>query len=241
MDGADLVQENGPERADVKRELFARIAAAAPVGAVLATSSSGIPATEIARDLDGDAAARTLVAHPFNPPHVVELVEIVPGERTAEPVVRAASAFYHRLGRTPVRLRREVPGFVANRLQSAVMRESIQLVLDGVVSVDELDTVMKTSLGARYATIGPFESFHLGGGEGGIRHMLDHLGPGMERRWQESGTPELTPSAVTELTAQTERAYGTGPRAQRDRAPARDRRHLALIDALRAAAGRDRH
>lgn len=232
---AQLVQENGPERLEFKQRLFADIARLAPAEAVLASSSSGIVASDIAAELPDDVATRLLIAHPFNPPHVVPLVEIVPGERTGEQVVDAATAFYRELGKTPVRVHKEVSGFVANRLQSALMQEAISLVLGGVVSAEELDTVMKSSLGGRYATIGPFESFHLGGGPGGIRHMMQHLGVGMAERWGELGHPALTSDAVAEIADQTERAYGSGPDAYRHRAELRDRKHLALNDALRDA------
>ena len=229
---ADLVQENGPERLESKQDLFAEIARLAPDEAVLASSSSGIVASEIAAKLSEQDASRVLIAHPFNPPHVVPLVEIVPGERTAEPVITRAIEFYRTLGKTPVREHKEVSGFVANRLQSALMQEAISLVLDGVVSADELDTVMKSSLGGRYATVGPFESFHLGGGPGGIRHMMQHLGHGMARRWGDLGHPALTSGAIEEIAGQTESAYGSGPEAYRARSQRRDRKHLALRAAL---------
>ncbi|HET6859856.1 MAG TPA: 3-hydroxyacyl-CoA dehydrogenase NAD-binding domain-containing protein, partial [Streptomyces sp.] len=187
---ADLVQENGPERLEFKQELFADIAAAAPTGAILASSSSGIIASAIAGTLPDEAAARMLIAHPFNPPHVVPLVEIVPGERTSEQTVATAMDFYRSLDRTPVRLHKEIEGFAANRLQSAVLQESFRLVSQGVVTAEELDTVMKASLGGRWATVGPFESYHLGGGPGGIRHMIEHLGKGLN--------PEDDPSGITQ-------------------------------------------
>ncbi|GGX74651.1 3-hydroxyacyl-CoA dehydrogenase family protein [Streptomyces hiroshimensis] len=233
--GARLVQENGPENLEFKQQLFAEIARHAPADALLATSSSGIVATRIAERLPDEAAARLLVAHPFNPPHIVPLVEIVPGERTAEGTVEAAIAFYGSLGKTPVRLHKEVPGFAANRLQSAVLQEAIHLVLTGVVDAGELDTVMKASLGGRYAAVGPFESFHLGGGPGGIRHMMRHLGPGLAEGWQRLGSPELDADAVATVVGQTEAAYGSGPEAYRRRALLRDRKQLALNAALRQA------
>ncbi|MFF4158739.1 3-hydroxyacyl-CoA dehydrogenase NAD-binding domain-containing protein [Streptomyces sp. NPDC001678] len=233
--GARLVQENGPENLEFKQRLFADIARHAPADALLATSSSGIVATRIAERLPDEAAERLLVAHPFNPPHIVPLVEIVPGERTAEKAVEEAIAFYRALGKTPVRLRKELPGFAANRLQGAVLQEAIHLVLSGVVDAEELDTVMKASLGGRYAAVGPFESFHLGGGPGGIRHMMRHLGPGLAEGWQRLGHPELDAAAVATLVSQTEAAYGNGPEAYRRRAALRDRKQLALDAALRRA------
>ncbi|MFQ6192851.1 3-hydroxyacyl-CoA dehydrogenase NAD-binding domain-containing protein [Streptomyces sp. NPDC000405] len=233
--GARLVQENGPENLEFKQHLFADVAHHAPADALLATSSSGIVATRIAERLPDEAAARLLVAHPFNPPHIVPLVEIVPGERTAEKTVEKAIAFYRALGKTPVRLRKELPGFAANRLQGAVLQEAIHLVLSGVVDAEELDTVMKASLGGRYAAVGPFESFHLGGGPGGIRHMMRHLGPGLAQGWQRLGRPELDAVAVATLVGQTEAAYGSGPDAYRRRALLRDRKQIALDAALRQA------
>ncbi|OKI02717.1 hydroxylacyl-CoA dehydrogenase [Streptomyces sp. CB02923] len=230
---ADLVQENGPENLEFKQRLFADIARYAPAGAVLATSSSGIVATAIAAQLPADSAARLLVAHPFNPPHLVPLVEIVPGERTSEETVEAVTAFYQALGKTPVRLHKELPGFAANRLQSAVLQEAMHLVLSGVLDAGEVDTVMKASLGGRYAAVGPFESFHLGGGPGGIRHMMEHLGPGLVESWQRLGHPELDDAATATVVSQTEAAYGYGPGAYRERAALRDRKQLALNDVLR--------
>ncbi|MFH8347669.1 3-hydroxyacyl-CoA dehydrogenase family protein [Streptomyces sp. NPDC018045] len=232
---ADLVQENGPEDLAFKQRLFADIAGHAPAGAVLATSSSGIVATAIAAPLPDETAARLLVAHPFNPPHLVPLVEIVPGERTSEEAVASVTAFHRTLGKTPVRLRKELPGFAANRLQGAVLQEAMHLVLSGVLDAGEVDTVMKASLGGRYATVGPFESFHLGGGPGGIRHMMDHLGPGLVEGWQRLGHPELDSAATATVVSQTEAAYGHGPGAYRERAALRDRKQLALNDALRRA------
>ncbi|MFC7343292.1 3-hydroxyacyl-CoA dehydrogenase NAD-binding domain-containing protein [Saccharopolyspora griseoalba] len=232
VENAELVQENGPERLEFKRQLFAEIAEHAPAEAVLASSSSGIVASDIAAELPAAAAARLLIAHPFNPPQVVPLVEIVPGARTDGRVVDEAFEFYRALGKTPVRLRKEISGFAANRLQSAIMRESISLVRQGVVSAEELDTVMKASLGGRYATVGPFESFHLGGGPGGIRHMMAHLGVGMAQRWQDLGDPELTDEAIADVVAQTESAYGSGESDYQQRARARDRKHNAINDAL---------
>ncbi|MHA6803291.1 3-hydroxyacyl-CoA dehydrogenase NAD-binding domain-containing protein [Salinifilum ghardaiensis] len=238
VSGVDLVQENGPERLRTKRELFAQLVELAPPGAVLASSSSGLVASDIAAELADPAASRVLIAHPFNPPHVVPLVELVPGSATAESTVAAMQEFYGRIGKAPIRVHGEVPGFVANRLQSSIMREAISLVLDGVVDVGELDAVMKNSLGQRYATVGPFESFHLGGGPGGIRHMMEHLGAGMAEQWEELGRPEMNDAAVAAISEQTENAYGSGPEEHRRRSALRDRKHLALDAALHSAAQR---
>lgn len=231
VENAQLVQENGPERLEFKQQLFAEIARHAPSDAVLASSSSGIVASAIAAELPARVAARLLIAHPFNPPQVVPLVEIVPGTTDEEVVLRSIE-FYRSLGKTPVRIHKEISGFVANRLQGAIMRESVSLVQQGVVSAAELDEVMKASLGGRYATIGPFESFHLGGGPGGIRHMMAHLGVGMAERWEELGRPELDEATTSSVVEQTEAAYGSGPDAYQQRARIRDRKHNAINAAL---------
>lgn len=136
------------------------------------------------------------------------------------------------LGKTPARIRKEVPGFVANRLQSPVMQEAFHLVLDGVVRADELDTVMKASLGGRWATVDPFEGLHLGGGPGGIRHLIEHLGHGMADRWKDLGRPALSQPNIDILADQTESAYGTGDTAYRTRAERRDRRQVAVNRAV---------
>lgn len=227
---ADLVQENSPERLEFKQQLFAEIAAAAPKHALLTSSSSGIVATLIAEKLDDQAAARMLIAHPFNPPQLMPLVEIVPGERTTEATTSSAINFYRTLGKVPVREHREIQGFVANRLQAVVLKEAFSLVLQGVVSVEELDTAMKASLGARWATIGPFESYHLGGGPGGIRHMFAHLGANLTG--DDSG---VTEADVEKLINEVERSYGSGAAAYAKLAAARDRKQIAVNNALKSA------
>ena len=233
--GVDVVQENGPERIELKRELFARVERAAPAEALILSSTSGLMPSDLGRDMS--TAGRLLVGHPFNPPHVLPLVEVVPGERTEQWAVEAAVEFYKGLGKVPVVLHKEVGGFVANRLQSAIFRECVHLVLEGVVDTAELDTVVTQSIGLRWATQGPFESMHLGGGPGGLRHLFEHLGPGMARRWQSLGQPELTPETIEAVSAQVEERF-------RDRGydrmtESRDRTQLAVLAAREAARGED--
>jgi ketoreductase RED1 len=232
VDGVDVVQENGPERLDLKQELFARIERAAPADALLLSSTSGLMPSDMARDLPDPG--RVVVGHPFNPPHVVPLVEVVPGEHTTTELVHSVVAFYASLGKRPVVLRKEIGGFVANRLQSAVFRESVHLVLSGVVTPEELDTVVTSSVGPRWATAGPFESMDLGGGPGGLRHLLEHLGPGMARRWKDLGEPELTPEVVEQLSRATEERFA-GQDYDR-RTERRDRLQLAVLAARERAA-----
>jgi ketoreductase RED1 len=197
---ADVVQENGPERLDVKQDLFTRIEHAARPDTLLLSSTSGIRATDIAQALR--QPERLVIGHPFNPPHLIPLVEIVPGEKTSQEVVERAVAFYTALGKKPQVLRKEVPGFVANRLQAALFREAVNLVVQGVVTEAELDTIVTSSVGLRWAVAGPFRSFHLGGGSGGLPHFLEHLGPGLESLWRDLGTPVLDESTVQLLSGQ---------------------------------------
>jgi ketoreductase RED1 len=234
VDGVDYVQENGPENIDFKRDLFARLERAAPPEALLFSSTSGLMPTDIGRDMA--EPGRVIVGHPFNPPHVLPLVEVVPGAQTDPALVQAAAAFYRALGKVPVVLRKEIGGFVANRLQSAIFRESVNLVEQGVVTPEELDEVVTESIGVRWATAGPFESYHLGGGPAGIRHLLTHLGPGMARRWKDLGQPELTPALVDRLSRATEERFRDA--SYEELTELRDRRQLAVLAAREMAARR---
>lgn len=233
--GVDLVQENGPEDLGLKQALFARLERAMPPAALLLSSTSGLMPSDMARDLA--EPGRVVVGHPFNPPHVVPLVEVVPGRQTPPETVERVVALYRGLGKAPVVLRQEIGGFVANRLQSALFRESVHLVLRGVVTPEELDQVVTESVGVRWATAGPFESYDLGGGPGGLRHLLEHLGPGMVRRWADLGSPELTPEVVDRLATETEQRFAGQDYAQRT--AARDRAQLAVLAARESAGLRD--
>lgn len=195
---ADFVQENGPERVEVKHALFAVLDAAARPDVVLASSSSGLLPTEIARGCPTHPE-RVVIGHPFNPPHLIPLVEVVPGERTSEEALHRAMAFYTAVGKRPIRLRHELPGHVANRLQAALWREAYSLVDRGVASVADIDTAISQGPGLRWAVLGPFANQHLSGGAGGLAHVLEHLGPPTEAWWRDLGDPTLTPELVTKL------------------------------------------
>lgn len=227
---ADLVQENGPERLPMKQQLFADIGAAARPDAVLATSSSSITASEIAVDLDTDVATRVLVGHPFNPPQLMPLVEVLPGTRTASTTTDSAVALYRALDREPVVIGTELPGFVANRLQAAISREARYLVQAGVVSPADLDTILRNSLGLRWATIGLFEGNVLGGGPGGIRHLL--AGVGAQTGGIEPGVPSTDPESMERLVDAVEATYGTGEEVYAALSARRDRRTRAVLAAL---------
>jgi carnitine 3-dehydrogenase len=188
---ADFVQESGPEREEIKQELFRRLDEAAPATAVLASSSSGLSPTAIQARCKHPE--RVVVGHPFNPPHLIPLVEVVGGRRTDPAVVDRAMAFYTALGKRPIRLEQELPGHVANRLQAALWREAFHLVERGAASVADIDAAIAYGPGLRWGLLGPFLNLHLSGGDGGLGHVLDHLGAPMESWWDDLGRPRLTP------------------------------------------------
>ncbi len=196
----DFVQENGPEREDVKHALFAALDAAARPEVVLASSSSGLLPSVIARGAPKHPE-RVLVGHPFNPPHLIPLVEVVPGEKTSEEATEKALAFYTAVGKRPIRLRQEVPGHVANRLQAALWQEAYSLVDRGVATVAEIDTAISHGPGLRWAILGPFLNKHLSGGPGGIAHDLEHLGPPTEAWWRDLRQVTHTPELIAKLVA----------------------------------------
>ncbi|WP_410671493.1 3-hydroxyacyl-CoA dehydrogenase NAD-binding domain-containing protein [Amycolatopsis sp. cmx-4-68] len=201
--GADFVQENGPEREDVKHALFAVLDEAARPDVILASSSSGLLPSVIARGCPRHPE-RVVIGHPFNPPHLIPLVEVVPGRDTAPEVVDRAVAFYTSVGKRPIRLSREVPGHIANRLQAALWQEAYSLVERGVATVADIDTAIAYGPGLRWAVLGPFLNQHLSGGAGGLAHVLAHLGPPTEEWWRDLGRVHLTPELAETLVAGVE-------------------------------------
>ena len=195
---AVFVQENGPERVDIKRDLIARIDAAAPANTLIATSSSGVLISEI-QNAAAHHPERVLLGHPFNPPHLIPLVEVVGGHATSAVAIEQALAFYTALGKKPIHIRREIKGHVANRLQAALWREAFYLVSQGIASVSEIDTAIANGPGLRWALLGPFLNIHISGGPGGIAHVLEHLGPPLESRWNDLGTVTLSAELKKQL------------------------------------------
>jgi ketoreductase RED1 len=225
---ADLVQENGPERPEWKQQLWARIEPAVPKHALLLSSSSARPATEQGREMKD--ASRLLVGHPFNPPHLIPLVEVVPGERTDPRAVEEAVAFYEALGKVPRVLKKETQGFVANRLQRAIMREACYLVQEGVVTVDELDDIVTSSIGLRWAVNGPFSSFHMGGGPQGLESFFQHLGKNMAASFKVIPSVELDEKLQRRIIDQAAASFGRIPIPEMERE--RDDAQVALLRAL---------
>jgi 3-hydroxyacyl-CoA dehydrogenase len=196
--GADLVQENGPERIDFKKMLYGQLDGLLPPDVIIASSSSGLTMSEI----QSGAAShpeRCVIAHPFNPPHLIPLVEIVGGAKTSEATIQRAAEFYMSIGQRTVRLNKEMPGHVANRLQAALAREVYYLVAEGVVSAADVDTALCWGPGLRWGVMGNMMLNHLGGGQGGIEHFFQQFTGPMTAWWKVLGQPVLTPEVQKKL------------------------------------------
>ena len=200
VEHADFVQENGPEREDVKAALFEVLDEASRPDVVIASSSSGLPPSTIQAGCRLHPE-RVLVGHPFNPPHLVPLVEVVGGIATTEAAIETAMAFYAAIGKRPVRVRKELPGHITNRMQAALWREAYWLVEQGAATVADIDTAISSGPGLRWALLGPFVTQALSGGEGGLAHVLEHLGPPMVEWWHTFETPVLSDSLKIDLIA----------------------------------------
>jgi carnitine 3-dehydrogenase len=201
VEGAQFVQENGPEREDIKIDLFRRMDAVLPEQIVLASSSSGLLMSRVQSACR--FPQRVVLGHPFNPPHLIPLVEVIGGEKTSGEAIERAMAFYASIGKRPIHPRKEVKGHIANRLQAALWREAFHLVDQGVVSVTDIDAAIAYGPGLRWALMGPFLALHLSGGDGGIEHVLDHLGGPIENWWHDLGTPALTPQLKRKVVEET--------------------------------------
>jgi 3-hydroxyacyl-CoA dehydrogenase len=196
--GADLVQENGPERIEFKRKLYGQLDGLLPPDVIIASSSSGLTMSEIQIACPSHPE-RCLIGHPFNPPHLIPLVEIVGGAKTSEDTIQRASDFYTALGKRTIRLHKEVPGHVANRLQAALAREVYHLVAEGVVSVADVDAALCWGPGLRWGIMGQVLLNHLGGGQGGIEHFFQQFTAPITAWWKVLGSPQLTPELQQKL------------------------------------------
>lgn len=204
--GAEFVQESAPEHLDVKQSLYAEVNAALSQDAILASSTSGLLMSEMQAGCSN--AARFVVGHPFNPPHLIPLVEVLGGAETDPRAVDWAIGFYNALGKKAIRLNREVSGHLVNRLQAALLRECADAVLTGLASVEDVDVAVKYGPGLRLGVMGPYEICHLAGGTGGYAHFLDHLGDAL-RDWMNDLEPlDLTPEVRDRLKALVDTALG---------------------------------
>ncbi|OPF75590.1 3-hydroxybutyryl-CoA dehydrogenase [Streptomyces antioxidans] len=224
---AQFVQESAPEKLELKRSLLAQLDAAAPPGVVIASSTSGYPMT----DMQTEAAdpGRLVVGHPFNPPYLIPLVEVVGGKRTDAAAVEWASRFYEVAGKSVITMERELPGFIANRLQEALWREALHMVANGEATVKEIDDSITEGPGLRWAFMGPCLTFALAGGDGGMGHMLDHFGPSLKSPWTRLEAPELDDTLRAAMVDGCDEAAGSRTIAQLVA-----ERDQGVIDVLRA-------
>jgi 3-hydroxyacyl-CoA dehydrogenase len=200
VSGVDMVQENGPERIDFKRELYGKLDKLLPASTLIASSSSGLTMSEIQKACP-DHPERCFIGHPFNPPHLIPLVELVGGAQTSSETLDRAAAFYDGLGKRTVRLKKEVPGHVANRLAAALLREVMYLVDEDVISVGDVDAAVSYGPGLRWGVMGPMMLYHLGGGAGGIDHWFDQFTGPITAWWGVLGNPKITPEMRAKVTA----------------------------------------
>ena len=225
--GADLIQENGPERIDFKQKLYGLLDELLPPDVIIASSSSGLTMSEIQKGA-ASHPERCVIAHPFNPPHLIPLVEIVGGAKTSEATIRRADEFYTSIGQRTVRVNKEMPGHVANRLQAALSREIYYLVAEGVVSAADVDTALSWGPGLRWGVMGGLMLNHLGGGQGGIEHFFQQFTGPMTAWWKTLGSPVLTPEVQKKLIDSVHAEVGS--RSIDELAAERDEVLLGLIE-----------
>ncbi|MGC6517664.1 MAG: 3-hydroxyacyl-CoA dehydrogenase NAD-binding domain-containing protein [Candidatus Puniceispirillaceae bacterium] len=196
--GAQFIQENVPERIEVKKAIFAEIEPHLDDKAIICSSASGLMVREMQEGWQDPS--RFILGHPFNPPHLIPLVELLANEKTAEDVIPMAEAFYESVGKITIRVKKEVPGHVANRLQAALWREAIHLVKEGVATVEDVDKAVWSGPGLRWAAMGPTMLFHLGAGEGGLDSFCERYTPSFNRWWDDLGDPRLSPELAAILS-----------------------------------------
>lgn len=198
VDGADLIQENVPERLPLKQEILAAIDAAASPDVIIGSSTSGFKPTDLQQQCQ-QASGRVIVAHPFNPVYLLPLVELVGGETTQSMQIASAQRLYQALAMRPLVVRREIEGHIADRLMEALWREALHLVNDGVATTEEIDAAVVYGCGLRWPLMGTFLTFHLAGGEPGMRHMLEQFGPALKLPWTKLEAPELTDELIDKV------------------------------------------
>jgi len=224
----DFVQENAPEREDFKIDLFARMDAILPPHVIVASSSSGLIMSRLQSRCQHPE--RFVIGHPFNPPHLIPLVEVVGGDKTSADTIDRSIAFYQAMGKYPIRLNKEVPGHIANRLQAAVWREAIHLAAENVASVADIDAAVSQGPGLRWALFGPHMTFNLGGGAGGLAQFMHHLLGPVQTWWDDLGAPVVTPELQRKLIEGVNAE--AGQRSIADLVQTRDAQLTALIKTL---------
>ena len=212
---ADFIQENAPENEDLKRDLHARLSAAAPADVIVASSSSGLLPTRI--QSASQRPGRMLIGHPFNPVYILPLVEVLGGELTEPDCIEDAKNFYRGLGMHPLHVRTEIEGYISDRLQEALWREALHMVADGVATTGEIDEAIIYGPGLRWAFMGTCLTFHLAGGEAGMRHMLEQFGPALKLPWTKLEAPELSDALIDSLVEGTRAQAGDRSIAELER------------------------
>src|SRR5882757_645828 len=231
--GAGFVQESAPEDLGLKRKLLAEIDAATPTGVVIASSTSGYSMSEM--QVDAAGADRLVVGHPFNPPYLIPLVEVVGGRLTEAWATSWAADFYRHVGKSVITMDNELPGFIANRLQEALWREALHMVANGEATVEQIDTAITDGPGLRWPAQGPMLTFHLAGGEGGMAHMLDHFGPSLKSPWTRLEAPALTRELRDAVVDGCDKA--AAGKSIAELVAERDRAVIAVQRAVRASRG----
>ncbi|KJS43206.1 MAG: hypothetical protein VR71_11665 [Roseovarius sp. BRH_c41] len=229
VEGAWLIKECIPERLDLKQSLYAQIEPVLAPDAIVATSSSGLKLSDL--QAFWTDPSRLIIAHPFNPPHLIPLVELYGNDLTAPDIIPLAKAFFEGCGKVTITLKREVPAHVANRLQAALWREAIHLVTDGVASVEDVDTAVWAGPGLRWAIMGPHMLLNLGGGEGGLRAYVGQFADHYAEWWDDLGRPQLTQDTVDALVEGISQEAGS--RDYRTLRAERDSQILALLRSIR--------
>jgi len=230
VEDADFIQESAPEVLGLKLDLHARISAAARPDVLIGSSTSGLLPTEFYAN--STCPERCVVGHPFNPVYLLPLVEVVGGDKTAPDAIAAAIAVYRSLGMRPLHVRREVPGFIADRLLEAVWRESLHLVNDGVATTGEIDDAIRFGAGQRWSFMGSFLTYTLAGGDAGMRHFMSQFGPALKLPWTKLEAPELTDGLIDKVVDGTTEQLGTHSIAALERY--RDDCLMAVQEAIRA-------
>lgn len=230
LERVQFVQENAPENLALKQTILADIERWLDSGVVIASSTSALKISDIQAGCRHPE--RCVAGHPINPPHLMPLVEVSGGSLSDAATVDWAMRFYARLGKQPVRLQRDIEGHIAGRLSAALWREAVSLVDQGVASVSDIDAAVLYGPGLRWATMGPHLTYHLGGGEGGIRHYLEHLGDSQQRRWESLGKPALTDELKDKIANGV--LEEAGERSIEELASDRDRKLVAAIKAIEA-------
>jgi carnitine 3-dehydrogenase len=231
MNGAEFVQESAPERIEIKQALYNQLSEFVAPDVVIASSTSGLPITEIQADCA--TASRTVVGHPFNPPYLLPLVEIVGGERTDASAVTWAKEFYEIAGKAPLVMKKEIPGFVATRLQEALWREALHMVANGEATPEDIDIALINGPAPRMAFQGQCMAFHVACGEGGMATNLDQFGPALKLPWTRLEAPELTQELRDRMVDGCNEI--AGDRHFEDMAAERDRAIVGVLKAIRAA------